>query len=231
VPSPGEKQEDYYKGFRSGVVLFWMFCNLGLSALVLQSGGLELTVSNPDEAQKKANDAATIYLAVVLYSVAGLAAFRFIGAMWFLVVRMVSDPQCLQAPPTLRRPPVLLINRICANYSIVPRCMIGHCLDERGVPGRALFLALSFWIGSSNVLRRHSAHHLDVHDMIPASGKSTLFLACWMSIYVFHVPYASQSSLISHRVNSLSHRRAVLVSYSPLLHSPVCRRSFLILGH
>ncbi|RMZ67668.1 chitin synthase A [Pyrenophora seminiperda CCB06] len=88
VPSPSEKQEDYYKGFRSGVVLFWMFCNLGLSALVLQSGGLELTVSTPDEAQKKRNDAATIYLAVVLYSVAGLAAFRFIGAMWFLVVRM-----------------------------------------------------------------------------------------------------------------------------------------------
>ncbi|EUC31242.1 glycosyltransferase family 2 protein [Bipolaris zeicola 26-R-13] len=87
VPSASEKQEDYYKGFRSGVVLFWMFCNLGLTALVLQSGGLELTVSTPDEAQKKRNEAATIYLAVVLYSVAGLSAFRFIGAMWFLVVR------------------------------------------------------------------------------------------------------------------------------------------------
>lgn len=88
VPSAGEKQEDYYRGFRSGVVLFWMFCNLGLTALVLQSGGLELTVSNPDEAQKKQTETATIYLAVVLYSVAGLAAFRFVGAMWFLVVRM-----------------------------------------------------------------------------------------------------------------------------------------------
>lgn len=87
IPSPSEKQEDYYKGFRSGVVLFWMFCNLGLTALVLQSGGLELTVSTPDDAQKKKNEAATIYLAVVLYSVAGLSAFRFIGAMWFLVVR------------------------------------------------------------------------------------------------------------------------------------------------
>lgn len=88
IPSASEKQEDYYRGFRSGVVLFWMFCNLGLTALVLQSGGLELTVSNPDEAQKKQTETATIYLAVVLYSVAGLAAFRFIGAMWFLVVRM-----------------------------------------------------------------------------------------------------------------------------------------------
>ncbi|KAH8712085.1 chitin synthase-domain-containing protein [Phaeosphaeriaceae sp. PMI808] len=88
VASPSEVQEDYYRGFRSGVVLFWMFCNLGLTALVLQAGGLELTVSNPDEAQRKQNEAATIYLKVVLYSVAGLAAFRFIGAMWFLVVRM-----------------------------------------------------------------------------------------------------------------------------------------------
>lgn len=89
--SAADKQEDYYKGFRSGVVLFWMFCNLGLCALVLQSGGLEVTVSNPDEAQQKKNQAATIYLAVVLWSVAGLSLFRFIGAMWFLIVRMVSD--------------------------------------------------------------------------------------------------------------------------------------------
>jgi chitin synthase len=91
VQSAGDKQEDYYRGFRSGVVLFWMFCNLGLTALVLQAGGLELTVSDPDEAQEKQNQASTIYLAVVLYSVAGLAAFRFIGAMWFLIVRMVSQ--------------------------------------------------------------------------------------------------------------------------------------------
>jgi chitin synthase len=91
-PSASDKQEDYYKGFRSGVVLFWMFCNLALTALVLQSGGLEVTVKTPDEAQQKKNDAATIYLGVVLWSVAGLSAFRFIGAMWFLVVRMVSLP-------------------------------------------------------------------------------------------------------------------------------------------
>lgn len=96
--SDEDKQEDYYKGFRSGVVLFWMFCNLALTALVLQSGGLEVTVSNPDEAQQKKNDAATIYLAVVLWSVAGLSLFRFIGAMWFLIVRMVSLISPLASP-------------------------------------------------------------------------------------------------------------------------------------
>jgi chitin synthase len=88
TPSASDKQEDYYKGFRSGVVLFWMFCNLGLTALVLQSGGLEITVSTPDDAAKKRNEVATTYLTVVLWSVAGLSLVRFIGAMWFLVVRM-----------------------------------------------------------------------------------------------------------------------------------------------
>ncbi|KAF2871592.1 chitin synthase-domain-containing protein [Massariosphaeria phaeospora] len=86
--TPEDKQEDYYKGFRSGVVLFWILCNLGLTALVLQSGGLEITVNNPDDADEKRSEAARIYLAVVLWSVAGLSAFRFVGAMWFLVVRM-----------------------------------------------------------------------------------------------------------------------------------------------
>ncbi|KAF2704722.1 glycosyltransferase family 2 protein [Pleomassaria siparia CBS 279.74] len=88
VPSASDKQEDYYKGFRSSVVLFWMFCNLALTALVLQAGGLEITSADADAADKKKTDVAAIYLAIVLYSVAALSAFRFIGAMWFLIVRM-----------------------------------------------------------------------------------------------------------------------------------------------
>jgi len=100
---------------------------------VLQSGGLELTVSNPDEAQKKQNDAATIYLAVVLYSVAGLAAFRFVGAMWFLVVRMVS-PMPLTHSCTLE---------MMANITIVPRCVKTYCPHECG----AMRSMLAFGIG------------------------------------------------------------------------------------
>lgn len=82
--SPEEKQEDYYKGFRSAVVLVWMICNFGLCATVLSTAGLErVKIGN-----SSATDKATIYMAVVLWSVAGLSLFRFIGAMWFLVVRM-----------------------------------------------------------------------------------------------------------------------------------------------
>ena len=89
IPSPEDKQEDYYKGFRSIVVLAWMFSNLALCAVVLETGGLQVVVNAKDE-QSSQDRRAKIYLSVVLWSVAGLSLFRFIGAMWFLVVRMVS---------------------------------------------------------------------------------------------------------------------------------------------
>jgi len=81
--SPSDRQEDYYKGFRSLVVLLWICSNLILGAVVLDAGGLEsVEVSGKDTSR------ATWYMAVVLWSVAALSLFRFIGAMWFLVVRM-----------------------------------------------------------------------------------------------------------------------------------------------
>lgn len=81
--SASEKQEDYYKGFRSWVVLFWIICNFGLVAVVLSTAGLERISASTDDSAKS-----TIYMAVVLWSVAGLSAFKFLGAMWFLIVRM-----------------------------------------------------------------------------------------------------------------------------------------------
>lgn len=83
IHSPSEKQEDYYKGFRSGVVLFWLVCNFALVAVVLSTAGVDRINTKTDATTKS-----TIYLAVVLWSVAGLSLFKFIGAMWFLIVRM-----------------------------------------------------------------------------------------------------------------------------------------------
>jgi chitin synthase len=83
IPSPSEKQEDYYKGFRSQVVLLWIVCNFGLVAVVLSTAGLERITTNSNENTKSA-----VYLAVVLWSVAGLSFFKFVGAMWFLIVRL-----------------------------------------------------------------------------------------------------------------------------------------------
>ncbi|KAF2170294.1 glycosyltransferase family 2 protein [Zasmidium cellare ATCC 36951] len=82
-----QKHEDYYKGFRSAVVLAWMFCNLALAAIVLNTAGLQ-RVNVKDNNEETTTQRATIYMAVVLYSVAALAAVRFIGCCWFLVIRL-----------------------------------------------------------------------------------------------------------------------------------------------
>lgn len=84
--SDAEKQEDYYKGFRSTVVLVWIFCNFALAAVVLSAAGINRIEVNQD--QDKLDDKTTIYMFVVLWSVAALSLFRFIGAIWFLTVRL-----------------------------------------------------------------------------------------------------------------------------------------------
>jgi chitin synthase len=85
IVSESDKQEDYYKGVRSFVVLLWIGCNVALCAVILGTTGNSILTVGGSTAQ---NDKATTYLLVVLWSVAGLSAFRFIGAMWFLIVRM-----------------------------------------------------------------------------------------------------------------------------------------------
>ncbi len=75
---------DYYRGVRSIVVLVWMITNFALVAAVLSTAGLERISPTSDDDEQRAN----FYMAVVLWSVAGLSAFKFIGAMWFLIVRM-----------------------------------------------------------------------------------------------------------------------------------------------
>lgn len=84
--SDQDKHEDYYKGFRSQVVLSWIFSNLILAAIVLNVGGLERVKIDP--AESDATQRSTIYMRVVLYSVAGLSAIRWIGCVWFQITRL-----------------------------------------------------------------------------------------------------------------------------------------------
>jgi chitin synthase len=116
VPSDDDKQEDYYKGFRSIVVLAWMFTNLALCAVILNTGGAQVIINpseQPDIAkqEEERNQRAKIYLFVTLWAVAGLAGFRFLGAMWFLIVRLVS-------------------------FATAWEIMIGHALIKHLVPWR-----------------------------------------------------------------------------------------------
>jgi len=92
-PTPSqleEKQMDYYRGVRTVVVLLWMIMNFALCAVVLSTAGVDKIVPGHEgqtEDEIK-SDRANIYLSVVLWSVAVLSGFKFIGALWFLVVRM-----------------------------------------------------------------------------------------------------------------------------------------------
>ncbi|KAI1332539.1 glycosyltransferase family 2 protein [Xylariaceae sp. FL0255] len=86
-----EKQMDYYRWIRSLVVLIWIITNFALVALVLSTAGVEeLAPSNTSTNSGDDDDTArtTLYTTIILWSVVGLSAFKFIGAMWFLVVRL-----------------------------------------------------------------------------------------------------------------------------------------------
>ncbi|RTE73654.1 Chitin synthase 3 [Fusarium euwallaceae] len=90
-PTPSqlqEKQMDYYKGVRTGVVLIWMVTNFAIAALVLSSAGLDRISTSKEDKEDIQTQRSNIYMSIVLWSVAGLSAFKFLGAMWFLVVRM-----------------------------------------------------------------------------------------------------------------------------------------------
>ncbi|KAK5673836.1 hypothetical protein LTS12_029698 [Elasticomyces elasticus] len=86
VVSEEERQADYYKGFRTAVVLVWVFCNFALAAVVLSTAGLEQFGGEDNESTS--NQRATIYMAVILWSVAAISIFKFCGAVWYMVVRM-----------------------------------------------------------------------------------------------------------------------------------------------
>ncbi|KAK6839329.1 chitin synthase I [Apiospora arundinis] len=88
-PTEADKAEahmDYYRWIRTLVVLIWMITNFGLCALVLSTAGLERLT--PDAAKQNEDQRATLYMTIILWSVAFLSAFKFIGALWFLIVRM-----------------------------------------------------------------------------------------------------------------------------------------------
>ncbi|KAG0069971.1 Chitin synthase, class 2, partial [Podila epicladia] len=76
------KQEDYYKMFRTRLVLTWMFSNALLIIVMTYSTG------NPDEnAPKTDAEMFNPYLSMIFWSVAALSAVRFVGATMYLILR------------------------------------------------------------------------------------------------------------------------------------------------
>jgi len=91
------KQEDYYKSFRTRVVLAWLISNLALIIGILHSNS-SITGISVSGSQTTANvyltvgmsllDIEILTFSLVLWSVAALAAFRFIGSMLYLIIRL-----------------------------------------------------------------------------------------------------------------------------------------------
>ncbi|KAK9494425.1 chitin synthase-domain-containing protein [Lipomyces doorenjongii] len=76
-PSESTKKEDYYRGIRTRVVLFWMVANMILALVVTQAYDIGNTGSNG-------------YLAFILWSVAILAIFRGFGSFIYLCINAVQ---------------------------------------------------------------------------------------------------------------------------------------------
>ncbi|EJC98439.1 glycosyltransferase family 2 protein [Fomitiporia mediterranea MF3/22] len=77
-----QANKDYYQSFRTRVLLFWTLSNGLLAAIVVSATGSAAS----EGAQKTVNG----YMAFILFSVAGLAFFRFCGSVAYLLVRMFA---------------------------------------------------------------------------------------------------------------------------------------------
>ncbi|KAF5374183.1 hypothetical protein D9615_008867 [Tricholomella constricta] len=84
-PDAATMQEDYYRGFRtnvSRVLLAWTLSNALLAAAIVST--------NNKAKDSGAKSAVNGYMAFLLFSVAGLAFVRFVGAATYMIVRLFA---------------------------------------------------------------------------------------------------------------------------------------------
>jgi chitin synthase len=83
------KMEDYFKNFRTRVVLCWLFSNLlvivALSNTAVLDAIQQPLLLNPNDAASKTGS--NVFLQFIFWSVFGLAIIRFIGSITYLVLR------------------------------------------------------------------------------------------------------------------------------------------------
>jgi len=81
-PDPSTQQEDYYRSFRTNVLLAWVLTNALLGAAI--------TSTNDKASDAGANKAVAGYMTFLLYSVAGLAFIRFVGSSAYMIIRLFA---------------------------------------------------------------------------------------------------------------------------------------------
>ncbi|KAF9925952.1 Chitin synthase, class 2, partial [Modicella reniformis] len=79
------KQEDYYKLFRTRLVLTWMFTNALL--VISMTSSFSFTRDDARELASTYTDLFNPYLSMIFWSVAALSAVRFVGSTLYLVLR------------------------------------------------------------------------------------------------------------------------------------------------
>ncbi|KIM21150.1 glycosyltransferase family 2 protein [Serendipita vermifera MAFF 305830] len=76
------KEEDYYRNFRTNVLLAWTLSNALLGAIVVTTAA--------KAADTSAQDSVKGYMTFILVSVAGLAFVRFIGSSAYMLIRLFA---------------------------------------------------------------------------------------------------------------------------------------------
>ncbi|KAI7884570.1 chitin synthase 2 [Lichtheimia hyalospora FSU 10163] len=78
---PQTKQEDYYRTFRTRIVLTWIISNLALVVVITNSAF---------DGIGSFDTRSMIYLGFILWSVAALSLFRFLGSCTYLIIRIFT---------------------------------------------------------------------------------------------------------------------------------------------
>jgi len=82
-PDASTQQEDYYRTFRTNVLLAWTLSNALLAAAI--------TTTNAKATEHgSASKVVSGYMAFLLFSVAGLAFVRFVGSTTYMIVRLFA---------------------------------------------------------------------------------------------------------------------------------------------
>ena len=82
------KQDDYYRGFRTRLVLAWIGCNAILVAIVT-SGGLQVLVSSEEDTtsvEEYQRQVSMAYTGFILWAVTMMAGFRFFGSVLYVLL-------------------------------------------------------------------------------------------------------------------------------------------------
>lgn len=84
-----QKNDSYYALVRTLTVLVWMLTNFILIAIVLESSGISTFTGNSSEnADFSIGGNSGVFLTVILWIVAALAAFRFVGSCAYIILKV-----------------------------------------------------------------------------------------------------------------------------------------------